>query len=452
MKKVFSLFFVLMLALNTMGGFSVNGATAVKGFQVSGTTLLDANGQAFVMRGINHAHTWWKGNEETAIKAIADLGANTVRIVLSNGDRWSYDDIDTVKNLLSICEKNKLIALLEVHDATGSDDYTKLANAVDYFIAMKDALVGKEDRVIINIANEWFGTWDSQGWANGYKQAIPRLRNAQLKHTLLIDCAGWGQYPKSVHDLGKEVFDADPEKNTMFSIHMYEYAGGNAADIKHNIDGVLNQGLAVCIGEFGLRHTDGDVDEATIMRYCQEKGVGWIGWSWHGNGDTWKYLDMSTDWSGSQLTEWGNIVVHGNNGLKQTSKICSIFDSSSSELIKKEAENGTLNGTTISTSRPGYSGSGYVTGLDDTHDSIAITVHVSSPGNRHLKIRYASPYGVKYNYVYVNGTNIGNKTFPQSSHFTDAYMGQVYLKAGYNTIEIKKHWGWIDVDFFELYK
>ncbi|MCG8539237.1 MAG: cellulase family glycosylhydrolase [Clostridia bacterium] len=454
MKRVITFFLVLTLVLSFTPRVPANATTAVKGFQVSGSKLLDANGNEFVMRGINHAHAWWKGNEETAIKAIARTGANTVRVALGNGDRWGYDDINTVRNIISLCEQNKLIAVLEIHDATGSDDYKRLSNAVDYFISMKDALVGKEDRVIINIANEWYGTWDSRGWADGYKRAIPRLRKAGLKHTLLIDCAGWGQFPKSVHDLGREVFNSDSERNTMFAIHMYEYAGGNASQVKNNIDGVINQGLALCIGEFGLRHTNGDVDEATIMNYSQQKGVGWIAWSWYGNGDTWKYLDMSTDWRGSRLTHWGNIVVNGNNGIKETSVICSVFGSSPppppAGSIKIEAEDGILNGTIISTHRPGYSGSGYVTNFDARNDSVEIRVNVPSTGSYNLKIRYASQYENKYNYVYVNGRNLGNKLFPQSSSFTDLNIGTIHLNAGNNTIKVVKSWGWFDVDFFEI--
>lgn len=89
----------------------------------------------------------------------------------------------------------------------------------------------------------------------------------------MVDAAGWGQYPKSIFDYGTQVFDADPLKNTMFSIHMYEYAGGNAETVKSNIDNVLNKNLALIIGEFGIKHTNGDVDEATIMSYAQQKGV-----------------------------------------------------------------------------------------------------------------------------------------------------------------------------------
>ena len=432
---------------------------ADKGFHVNGTKLYDANGKAFVMRGINHAHAWYKGKESTAIPAIAKTGANTVRVALGDGDQWGYDDISTVKNIISLCEKNKLVAVLEVHDATGSDDLSKLNNAVNYWISMKDALIGNEDTVILNIANEWYGTWDGKKWAEGYKQAIPKLRNAGIKNTIMVDCAGWGQYPKSINDYGKEVFNSDSEKNTMFSIHMYEYAGGDANTVKSNIDNVINQNLALCIGEFGIRHTGGDVDEKTIMSYCKEKSVGYIGWSWHGNGNDWIYLDIANDWSGSSLSEWGNVLLYDENGIKNTSKLCSVYDNTqkpdpdptpSGDKITVEAESGNKKGTYTSTSRSGYSGNGYVTGFDNGDDYVEVNVKVPSSGEYYLNVQYASEYGDKYTTLFVNDNNKGDKLLKQSSSFTNGYLDKVYLNAGNNKIKLQNSWGYYDIDKFTI--
>ncbi|MDO3681008.1 cellulase family glycosylhydrolase [Paenibacillus ehimensis] len=300
-------------------------ASTHTGFYIKGTTLYDANGNPFVMRGINHAYTWYKGQESVAIPAIAKTGANTIRIVLSDGQKWTKDNLSAIQNLITLSEQNKLVVVLEVHDGTGSDSATMLDNIANYWIEMKSALIGKEKTVILNIANEWFGTWDGTGWAQGYKSVIPKLRNAGIKNTIMVDGAGWGQYPQSIFDYGTEVFNADPLKNTMFSIHMYEYAGGNAATVKSNIDNVLNKNLALVIGEFGIKHTNGDVDEATIMSYAQQKGVGYLGWSWKGNGAGLEYLDMSTDWQGSSYTEQGRAIIEGPNGIKATSKLSTVY-------------------------------------------------------------------------------------------------------------------------------
>ncbi|GGF88693.1 hypothetical protein GCM10010912_37350 [Paenibacillus albidus] len=299
-------------------------AVPVKGFYVSGTNLMDATGSPFIMRGVNHAHTWYKNDLTAAIPAIAATGSNTVRIVLSNGSRWSQDTLSEVQAILALCDQYKLTAMLEVHDATGSDHPSDLNAAVNYWISIKDALIGKEDRVIVNIANEWYGSWNTDTWSSGYQSAIPALRNAGIRNTLVVDAAGYGQYPNSIFTAGKTVFDSDPLKNTIFSIHMYEYSGGNAATVTSNIDNALVIGVPVIIGEFGDRHTSGDVDEDTIMSYSRQKGVGWLAWSWYGNGGGVEYLDLATGPAGT-LTAWGSKVVNGVNGTLATSVLNKIY-------------------------------------------------------------------------------------------------------------------------------
>ncbi|GAA0133212.1 hypothetical protein YSY43_00520 [Paenibacillus sp. YSY-4.3] len=330
-RKLLKSFATMLLAMTVIaasaivpGGKASAAATPVKGFYVSGTTLYDATGKPFVMRGVNHAHTWFKNDLAAAIPAIAATGSNTVRIVLSDGGQWTKDDVASVKNIIALCDQYKLITMLEVHDATGSDSTTTLNRAVDYWISIKDALIGKEDRVIVNIANEWFGSWSSDAWASGYQAAIPALRNAGIKNTIVVDAAGWGQYPNSIFEKGLAVASTDTLKNTIFSIHMYEYAGGNAATVKSNIDNALALNIPVIIGEFGHKHTSGDVDEATILSYTQQKGVGWLAWSWYGNGGGVEYLDLVTGPAGS-LTDWGKTVVNSTYGTLATSQLSGIY-------------------------------------------------------------------------------------------------------------------------------
>ncbi|MBR1752167.1 MAG: cellulase family glycosylhydrolase [Ruminococcus sp.] len=297
------------------------------GFHVDGTKLLDANGNEFIMRGVNHAHSWFASNDPVALMAIDDTESNCVRLVLADGVQWTKDSVDTINSLVEKCKEYHMIAVVEVHDATGKDSITDLQKAADFWIEMKDALIGNEDYVILNIANEWVGQWKSDTWAEGYTSVIPQIRAAGIKNTIMVDAAGWGQYGQSIADKGQEVFDSDPDKNTMFSIHMYGSAGKNAKTIEKNLTGVTDQGLCVCVGEFGYKHSDGDVDEGFIMEYCQENEIGWLGWSWKGNGGGVEYLDLSNDWEGQDLSsEWGEVLVNGEFGIKATSKECSVFN------------------------------------------------------------------------------------------------------------------------------
>lgn len=303
------------------------------GFTVSGTKLLDGYGNEFVMRGVNHAHTWFKDQLDTAIAGIATTGANTVRIILSDGDQWDKDSRNTIEKIIKRCKQNKLIMVMEVHDSTGMDDISYLNNAVDYWIEMKDALIGNEAYVILNIANEWYGSYNNlEKWRDAYLEAIPKLREAGIKNTLLVDSAGWGQCYDSTLSYANEIFDSDPDKNTMFAVHMYGTAGKNAAIIKKIIDTAVEKNICLTIGEFGYNHTDGDVDEETIMSYCTEKNIGYLAWSWKGNGSGVEYLNVAQDWGGTMLSpEWGEPLVNGPNGIKATSKICSVYATSESE-------------------------------------------------------------------------------------------------------------------------
>lgn len=308
-----------------------NSQTAEKsgGFYVDGTTVRDANGNEFIMRGINVAHAWYTGETKQSIEAIAKTGANTVRVVVADGQTYTKTTADELKNIIQWCKENNLVCVFDVHDATGQDDIGYLNNAVNYWKEMKDILNENSKYVILNIANEWYGTWNGAKWAEGNKAAVKSLRDAGIKNLIMVDCAGWGQYPDSIRDYGRSVYEADKTGNTVFSIHMYEYAGGDAATVKNNIDNALSTGVPVVIGEFGCRHTNGDVDEYTIMSYCKEKKAGYIAWSWKGNGQDWYYLDLANTWDGSSLTEWGNTLIYDTNGIKNTSKICSVYTNTS---------------------------------------------------------------------------------------------------------------------------
>src|SRR6266498_1924462 len=80
-------FVFLISCLFALGpGSTVRASTF--GFHVSGRFLLDANGNNFVMRGINVPHNWYPDETSSSFQNIKAKGANTVRIVLSSGQSW----------------------------------------------------------------------------------------------------------------------------------------------------------------------------------------------------------------------------------------------------------------------------------------------------------------------------------------------------------------------------
>ncbi|MFF0233264.1 cellulase family glycosylhydrolase [Micromonospora sp. NPDC005254] len=302
-------------------------AHAAAGFSVAGGKLYDANGTQFIMRGVNHAHTWYPQQTSTFANVKA-LGANTVRVVLASGDRWTRNTNADVANVISLCKANRLICVLEVHDTTGYGEQSgaiTLDRAVDYWLSLKDVLVGQERYVIVNIGNEPYGNQNYSSWATDNANAIKRLRAGGLTHTIMVDAPNWGQdWSFTMRDNAAAVFAADPARNTVFSIHMYGVFD-TAAEITDYLGRFRAAGLPIVVGEFGFNHSDGDPDEDTILAYSQANGIGWLGWSWSGNGGGVEYLDMATAFNPANLTTWGQRVFNGANGIRQTAREASVF-------------------------------------------------------------------------------------------------------------------------------
>ncbi len=325
MRRLIALAGVL---LATLFFVTVPTASAATGFSISGGRLVDATGADFVMRGVNHAHTWYADRTTRALSDVKALGANTVRVVLSSGDQWTRNDVTDVANVISQCKANKLICVLEVHDTTGYGEQgaaVSLAKAVDYWISVKAAMTGQEAYVILNIGNEPWGNTGTSAWTADTKSAIGRLRTAGFTHTLMVDAPNWGQdWSFTMRDNAASVFASDSLRNTMFSVHMYGVFD-TAAEITDYLGRFVTAGLPILVGEFGFDHSDGNPDEDTILSYTQSQRLGYLGWSWSGNGGGVEYLDMATGFDASQLTTWGQRIFNGANGIKQTSREAAVY-------------------------------------------------------------------------------------------------------------------------------
>ncbi|SCG65882.1 mannan endo-1,4-beta-mannosidase [Micromonospora echinaurantiaca] len=302
-------------------------AQAAAGFTVANGKLYDANGAEFVMRGVNHAHTWYP-QQTSSFADVKALGANSVRVVLASGQRWTRNTNADVANVISLCKANRLICVLEVHDTTGYGEQSGAASldqAVDYWISLADVLTGEEEYLIVNIGNEPYGNQGYAAWTTDTSNAIKRLRAAGFDHTIMVDAPNWGQdWAFTMRDNATSVFAADPDRNTVFSVHMYGVFD-TAAEISDYLGRFRSAGLPIVVGEFGHNHSDGDPDEESIFSYTQANGIGWLGWSWSGNGGGVEYLDMATNFNPASLTGWGQRIFNGANGIRQTAREATVF-------------------------------------------------------------------------------------------------------------------------------
>ncbi|MET7400524.1 cellulase family glycosylhydrolase [Dactylosporangium sp. NPDC005572] len=298
-------------------------ASAAVGLHISGRNIVEANGQNFIMRGVNHPHVWYTG-QTSSFANIKALGANTVRVVLGSGKRWGPSN--DVPQVIQLCKTNRMICVLEVHDTTGYGEdgaAATLDEAVNYWISQKANLVGQENYVVINIGNEPIGNNNPGQWTAATVAAIQKLRSNGFEHLIMVDAPNWGQdWQNVMRDNGQTVLNADTQHNTVLSIHMYAVYN-TAAKVIDYLDRIQAAGWPLVIGEFGWQFNSNEVDHETILAQAQARGLGYLGWSWSGNTDP--ILDMATNFNPAQLTTWGQRIFNGTNGIKATAKEATIF-------------------------------------------------------------------------------------------------------------------------------
>lgn len=324
MKRQLSIFGAVVVALVASVLTFTGPAYAATGLHISGTNIVESNGSNFIMRGINHEHTWFT-NQTSSFANIKATGANTVRVVLSGG-RWTANSATDVANVIALCKANKLICVLEDHDTTGygedSAAYT-LDQAVNYWIGLKSVLVGQEDYIVINIGNEPIGNTNPGQWTAATTAAIQKMRSNGFQHLLMVDAPNWGQdWQYTMRDNAQTVLDADTQHNTVLSIHMYSVFN-TASSITSYLDAFKAKGWPLVIGEFGWQYDSSQVDDQTLTAEAVARGIGYIGWSWAGNNDP--ILDMTNNFDPNSMTTWGLRIVNGANGIKATSKQATIF-------------------------------------------------------------------------------------------------------------------------------
>lgn len=320
-------------------GKNPNTDKSAQSFYIKQGRLYDKNNYEFIMRGVNNPHAYYRDQSFEALSTIKDMGFNTVRIVwcadtLIRAGRCDAKDIHPLEELSRILEKMRelhLVAVLNLQNATGSNAISDLNKMIDYYTKpdVVTLLNKHKDMLILNLANEWYGSWKDPEmlYLQGYKSAIGRMRDAGLNQVLMIDAAGWGQDFSSIPRYAKDLLAVD--QNLIFSSHMYDVFS-SAAKVEQSFATIREQKIPYAIGEFACDHYPDQPKVAcdTIMKEANrgEQKYGFLGWSFTGNGSELKNLDVvsSDDWF--SLSEWGEKLVNGPDGVRATAKAACIFE------------------------------------------------------------------------------------------------------------------------------
>jgi mannan endo-1,4-beta-mannosidase len=281
-----------------------------KGFFVLNGKLYDANGADFRIRGVNKLH--W------------DLSSPGIPATHANTERWDIDFTQPTATNIALMQSSiasHMVPMPGNWNGTCSEDPAVLSAIVDTWVAQESAWHAVDDKMIINVANEWGPSADT-GWRDAYITAVGRLRAAGYLATISITSGGCGQDNPDLAQYAQAVFNSDPQKNIIFDQHVYGNFSDPATlsweqDFITSMDALQATGLAMIIGEFGPGRDVGPsptmITPDQVIQAAESHNLGWLAWAWDDNaaaGDSWFALSSTGNYTSSaDLTTFGKVVV-----------------------------------------------------------------------------------------------------------------------------------------------
>jgi mannan endo-1,4-beta-mannosidase len=307
---------------------AASGAT----MKISGSKLYDANGKEFIMRGLNLQYGDYPAERIQSINPIASTGTNTIRLELRSNTTAS----ELAAALDAIVAK-KMVAMVMYweSDVTCTGGTSGFNTAMSRWTSTWKSVLSDskyQKYLLLNIANEWGGKGTAYSvYEDSYVSAIKQLRSVGYKFPIVIDAPDCGQNYSQLASSASKFKAADSLGNTMLSLHAY-WSYQNSSKISAAMTALNSTGMPWVWGEFPSNQFQASIgqntDHVSLMKLANSNGVGYLAWSWRGNGSGEEQkLDMSNSYtSSSSLTWWGQEVIEGASsgsvpGIRATSKL-----------------------------------------------------------------------------------------------------------------------------------
>lgn len=275
------------------------------GFFVLNGKIYDANGVEFQIKGTNSTH--W---DDSWTSCSTNCGIPNAKFNLNRFFTPLYSGYPSgsITGILDKMISQRVIPLPTVNwlgpvfngDTMCFNDVTRVREAVRQWVARAALFKPYERYLIINIANEWGDVGTS--WRDEYMSAISALRAAGYLTPIVIDGGNCGKGYEAILAYGQTVFDSDPQRNVIFSVHAYDYAGcvsapgGCNPTLQSMADQLAATGLPIIFGEFGpgtLTNPTSPLNgqystPAEVITIANARGFGWAAWAWDdGTGNDW---------------------------------------------------------------------------------------------------------------------------------------------------------------------
>ena len=248
--------------------------------KVSGTHIVDQNGQPVILKGIStHGLTWFPQfiNEEYFAQLSSEWDCNLIRLPMYSETycRSEEPSLSLLKSGVEYAIKNDMYVIVDWHILNDHDPNINLDKAMVFFDRIS-AEYADVPNVIYEVCNEPNGTTDWKDVYDFCNKTVPIIRRNSPDSIILVGTPDFGR--ALISALRRPI----PFENIMYSLHFY------AASHYENLQSILLEAveddLPVFISECGLPEEtgDGNVDyENAIVWFdmLHKNGISYTIWS-----------------------------------------------------------------------------------------------------------------------------------------------------------------------------
>lgn len=282
---------------------------------VSGTNLVDKNGNAYQLVGMStHGIAWFPDfvNKDAFKTLRDDWNTNVVRLAMYTGNNEGYTDSTKashealVKKGIDICIELGMYVIVDWHVLADQTPMTMKSDAIRFF---KEIATTYSDcpNIIYEICNEPNG---NASWAGAVKpyaeEVIPAIRAIDADSVIIVGTPTWSQ------DIDKAMADPLDFDNVLYALHFY--AATHTDWLRQRVETCVKGGLPIFVSEFGCCDASGnganDFSQTTKWLELLDKyNISYINWNLANKNESSSAFTSAANangnWSESVMSEGG---------------------------------------------------------------------------------------------------------------------------------------------------
>ena len=286
---------------------------------VSGTDLVDKNGEKFQLYGMStHGIAWYpKYVSYPTFKTLReDWNTNCVRLAMytdenlgycSNGDKEELKEL--VRSGVEYADRLGMYVIIDWHILNDHDPNVYKDEAIKFFSEMSE-LYKDHDNILYEICNEPNTTADWGAVKSYAEEVIPVIRGNDGDAVIIVGTPSWCQ------ELDKALADPLDYDNLMYSLHFY--ADTHRDWLRERAESCIQSGLPVFVSEFNICDASGRGNVNTEegekwFELIETYNLSYMCWSMANNSDSCCVIAADnakmSNWTDEELSESGRWVV-----------------------------------------------------------------------------------------------------------------------------------------------